>query len=82
MRCPTPSAPSRRAWGASSGRARGWPRASGTILDAGAADGSLRSDADAEDIVVALLGTALAAPADPERAGRLMDVLVRGVVAA
>jgi AcrR family transcriptional regulator len=50
-----------------------------TILDRGAADGSLDPAADADDLVAALVGITVAAPNDPERAGRLMDLLVRGV---
>jgi AcrR family transcriptional regulator len=52
------------------------------ILDAGAADGSLRADVDATDLVTALVGIALAAPSDASRAGRLMDILARGVLPA
>ncbi|GAA2086592.1 TetR family transcriptional regulator [Pseudolysinimonas kribbensis] len=49
------------------------------ILDRGAADGSLLPDVDADDIVTALVGITVASPADPARAARLMDLLVRGV---
>jgi len=49
------------------------------ILDAGAADGSLRSDVDAADVVTALVGITLSTVGDDERAARLMDLVVRGV---
>jgi AcrR family transcriptional regulator len=50
-----------------------------TILDRGAADGSLLPGVVAGDLVTALVGITVASPDDPERAGRLMDLLVRGV---
>ncbi|MGN6325484.1 TetR/AcrR family transcriptional regulator [Pseudolysinimonas sp.] len=52
------------------------------ILDAGAADGSFRRDADADDLIAALLGITIATADDEARAARLMDLLVRGVVAS
>ena len=49
-----------------------------TILDAGAADGTLRADVAAADVVTMLLGLFLAGAADntPERTERLLDLLV------
>jgi AcrR family transcriptional regulator len=49
------------------------------ILDAGAADGSLRPGVDAQDLIAALVGIAVTTPADPSRAGRLMDIVARGI---
>jgi AcrR family transcriptional regulator len=52
------------------------------ILDAGAADGSLRADVDAADLVAALVGITVSSVDDPTRTGRLMDIVARGVTAA
>jgi len=52
------------------------------ILDAGAADGSLRPDTSADDLIAALVGVTIATAEDEARAARLMDLLVRGVVAS
>jgi AcrR family transcriptional regulator len=51
------------------------------ILAAGTADGSLRADVAADDLVVALLGICLSCPEPEQRAqaGRLMDLLLTGV---
>jgi AcrR family transcriptional regulator len=51
------------------------------ILAAGAADGSLRVDIDAGDLVAGLVGITIATVDDPTQAGRLMDMLWRGAVA-
>lgn len=51
-----------------------------TLLKAGAADGSLRSDVAADDIVSSLIGIFLASHS-PEQAGRMLDLLVDGLVA-
>jgi AcrR family transcriptional regulator len=53
----------------------------GTLLDAGARDGSLRSDVDPADVLVALSGVALAAgrPEQREQADRLLDLLMDGL---
>jgi AcrR family transcriptional regulator len=51
-----------------------------TLLTAGAQDGSLRSDIDADDVVSSLLGIFLASRST-EQAGRLLDLLVDGLVA-
>ncbi|MFW8745873.1 TetR/AcrR family transcriptional regulator, partial [Mesorhizobium japonicum] len=48
------------------------------ILEAGAADGSLRHDVDAGDLIAALVGITVSAGDDPTRIGRLMDILARG----
>ncbi|MBB5912918.1 AcrR family transcriptional regulator [Nocardia transvalensis] len=55
----------------------------GTLLEAGIADGTLRDDVRAEDIVVSLLGIGLAsgAPDEREQAGRIMDLLMDGLTA-
>lgn len=49
-----------------------------TLLRAGAADGSVRSDIAAEDVVAALLGTLLTA-SSPQQAQRLLDLLADGL---
>jgi len=51
-----------------------------TLLRAGGADGSLRTDVPAEDVVSGLLGVLLASHS-PEQAHRLLDLLVDGLVA-
>lgn len=51
------------------------------LLQAGADDGSLRSDVHAEDVVSSLVGIFLAS-GSPEQTGRLLDLLVAGVAAA
>ncbi|MDX3186998.1 TetR/AcrR family transcriptional regulator [Streptomyces sp. MN03-5084-2B] len=50
----------------------------GTILDAGAKAGTLRADAAPEDVTLLLLGTFLstADERDPERTGRMLDLIV------
>jgi AcrR family transcriptional regulator len=50
----------------------------GTILTAGAEAGVLRADADPEDVTLLVLGTFLSAgeDRDPERIGRLLDLVV------
>jgi AcrR family transcriptional regulator len=50
------------------------------LLRAGADDGSLRSDVQADDVVSSLLGIFLASDS-PEQTGRLLDLLVAGVAA-
>jgi AcrR family transcriptional regulator len=50
------------------------------FLQAGAADGSLRTDVRAEDVVSSLLGIFLAS-GSPDQAHRMLDLLVDGVVA-
>jgi AcrR family transcriptional regulator len=52
-----------------------------TLLRAGADDGSLRSDVQADDVVSSLIG-ALLASGSPEQTGRLLDLLVAGIAAA
>ncbi|MDS0140010.1 MULTISPECIES: TetR/AcrR family transcriptional regulator [unclassified Amycolatopsis] len=49
----------------------------GSILDAGAKGGTLRADADPEDVTVLLLGAFLSTvdDPDPERTGRLLDLI-------
>lgn len=51
------------------------------LLDAGAAGGTLRADANAEDVVVALVGvfSVCALPEQREQAGRLLDLLMDGL---
>ncbi|WP_049577993.1 TetR/AcrR family transcriptional regulator [Streptomyces sp. SBT349] len=51
------------------------------LLEAGAADGSLRSDADAGDVLWGLSGVTLAAgePEQRARAGRLLDLMMDGL---
>lgn len=51
------------------------------LLRAGADDGSLRADVQADDVVSSLVGIFLTS-ASPEQTGRLLDLLVAGVVAA
>ena len=48
------------------------------ILDAGARDGSLRTDVEPDDVTAMLLGVFLSTAADdaPERVGRLLDLVV------
>jgi AcrR family transcriptional regulator len=48
------------------------------LLRAGADDGSLRSDVQADDVVSGLIGIFLAS-GSPEQTGRLLDLLVAGV---
>jgi AcrR family transcriptional regulator len=52
-----------------------------TVLDAGAADASLRDDVRAEDVSASLAGIFLAAGSDDQReqAGRMLDLLVDGI---
>ncbi|HEY2090091.1 MAG TPA: TetR/AcrR family transcriptional regulator [Mycobacterium sp.] len=50
----------------------------GMLLRAGADDGSLRSDVQAEDVLSSLIGLMLAS-GSPEQTGRLLDLLVAGV---
>ncbi|MCV6968338.1 TetR/AcrR family transcriptional regulator [Mycobacterium bohemicum] len=50
------------------------------LLRAGADDGSLRSDVQADDVVSGLIGIFLAS-GSPEQTGRLLDLLVAGVTA-
>ncbi|SEO68176.1 transcriptional regulator, TetR family [Actinacidiphila rubida] len=53
----------------------------GALLDAGAAEGALRGDVDAGDVVTALSGICLATgtPEQRDQAGRLIDLLVAGL---
>lgn len=51
----------------------------GTLLAAGAADGTLRSDVPADDVVTGLLGI-MVASASPEQCGRMFDLLLAGLV--
>src|SRR5262249_56643611 len=53
----------------------------GSLLRAGAADGGLRADVPAADVLAALSGISLAAgePAQREQAGRLLDLLLDGL---
>jgi AcrR family transcriptional regulator len=51
-----------------------------TLLAAGAADGSLRADVGADDVVSSLIGIFLASHSS-EQAGRMLDLLVDGLVA-
>jgi hypothetical protein len=53
------------------------------LLDAGAAAGSLRRDVRAEDVVASLIGIFLACglPEQHDQAGRMVDLLVAGLVA-
>lgn len=50
------------------------------LLRAGADDGSLRPDVRADDVVSSLIGIFLAS-GSPEQRGRMLDLLVAGVVA-
>jgi AcrR family transcriptional regulator len=52
-----------------------------TLLEAGAADGSLRADVDPDDVVSSLLGVLLAATSGGQ-ADRLLCLLVDGLVAS
>ncbi|MFE4613874.1 TetR/AcrR family transcriptional regulator [Streptomyces niveus] len=51
------------------------------LLDAGAANGALRKDVDADDVLVSISGVALVAgePSMREQAGRLLDLLLDGL---
>src|SRR6201987_157244 len=51
------------------------------LLRAGADDGSLRSDVQADDVVSSLIGIFLAS-GSPEQTARMVDLLVAGLVAA
>ncbi|MDV3127707.1 TetR/AcrR family transcriptional regulator [Mycobacterium sp. 21AC1] len=51
-----------------------------TLLDAGAADGSLRADVRADDVVFSLLGILLVSGSG-EQSQRMLDLLVAGVQA-
>jgi AcrR family transcriptional regulator len=51
------------------------------LLRAGADDGSLRSDVQADDVVSSLIGIFLAS-GSPAQTGRLLDLLVAGVATA
>ena len=51
-----------------------------TLLRAGAEDGSLRADVQADDVVSSLLGIFLAS-GSPDQMGRMLDLLVAGVAA-
>jgi AcrR family transcriptional regulator len=51
----------------------------GALLAAGAADGSLRADVPADDVVTGLLGIMLAC-ASPEQCDRMFDLLMAGLV--
>ena len=52
-----------------------------TLLDAGAADGTLRSDVEPGDVLTSLSGVSLAAgePAQRDQARRLLDLLMDGL---
>jgi AcrR family transcriptional regulator len=50
------------------------------LLEAGAADGSLRGDVRADDVVTSLLGILLAS-ASAEQSGRMLDLLLDGLTA-
>ncbi|BBX65105.1 TetR family transcriptional regulator [Mycobacterium saskatchewanense] len=50
------------------------------LLRAGADDGSLRADVQADDVVSSLIGTFLAS-GSPEQRGRMLDLLVAGIAA-
>ncbi|ROP60454.1 TetR/AcrR family transcriptional regulator [Curtobacterium sp. ZW137] len=51
------------------------------FLDAGALDGTLRSDMVADDVTAALIGVLLSTrdTEDPEQTGRLLDIVVGGL---
>jgi hypothetical protein len=51
------------------------------LLRAGADDGSLRSDVQADDVLSSLIGVMLAS-GSPAQTGRLLDLLVAGVATA
>ncbi|MCD2196374.1 TetR/AcrR family transcriptional regulator [Actinomycetospora endophytica] len=53
----------------------------GTILRAGAADGSLRADVEADDVVTVLVGVFVATGVSDDRAriGRLLDLVLGGL---
>jgi hypothetical protein len=51
----------------------------GSLLDAGIAAGVLRADVPAADVLTSLSGVTLAAT-EREQAGRLLDLLVDGLV--
>lgn len=54
--------------------------AAGTVLEAGAADGTLRSDVLAEDVVAGIVGVFLSCgPDQPEQAARLLDLMMDGL---
>ena len=50
------------------------------LLQAGAADATLRADVQADDVVSSLIGVFLVS-GTPEQTGRMLDLLVAGVVA-
>ena len=52
-----------------------------TLMKAGAADGTLRSDVDPADMLASMSGVSLAVgdPAQREQAGRLLDLLMDGL---
>jgi len=50
------------------------------LLQAGAADGSLRSDVAADDVVSSLIGIFITSRS-PDQTGRLLDLLVAGITA-
>src|SRR6266545_6444910 len=49
------------------------------LLDAGAADGVIRADVSADDVLVSLSGVALAAGAKRDQADRLLNLLLDGL---
>jgi AcrR family transcriptional regulator len=53
-----------------------------TLLEAGSSSGVLRSDVQADDVLLSLSGVSLATadPAQREQAGRLLDLLMDGLV--
>jgi hypothetical protein len=51
------------------------------LLRAGADDGSLRGDVQADDVVSSLIGIFLAS-GSPEQTSRMLDLLVAGIAAA
>jgi hypothetical protein len=50
------------------------------LLDAGSADGSLRTDVRADDVVTSLIGISLAS-GSTDQAHRMLDLLLDGLVA-
>ena len=58
-----------------------YPAAVRSMMDAGAAAGTIRGDVQAEDVVVALVGifSVCALPEQRDQAGRLMDLLMDGL---